>query len=213
MASSNSGDLVVVDPEGDLMLKVGRKVRGQKRKIEDERAVPNAKVIKVSSKILTISSPVLKAMLTGNSREGQPSLNQNNPPTLELPEDAPEYMEALCKVLHYHPQAAKRRSFSDIQEIALISDKYQCGRVLAPWFHRQLHLRLRELCMKKLAHAVNAAYLFDDKEAFYMFTQAAIKYLPRAIKNVPFAEHLLPCLKDKLIGKSLFELSLFRLSY
>jgi hypothetical protein len=86
----------MVDPDGDLILQVG-----QKESDDDEPSRSGNVQLLVSSEILTITSPVFKAMLCGPFLEGQLVLSNVNPPVLSLPEDDPGAMELLINVLHY----------------------------------------------------------------------------------------------------------------
>ncbi|EXJ87774.1 hypothetical protein A1O1_04701 [Capronia coronata CBS 617.96] len=191
--------VVVVDTDGDLILDVGKEVN-LKTEDKDAGTLPtSATPVRVSSKILTLSSPVFKAMFTGKFREGYLALSQTNPPVVELPEDEVLAMLRLCRILHHKESPLVQVSFASMHRVAIASDKYQCGSAVVPWFHRHLQLKSRYIGQTDLAHAVNTAYLLDDKEAFYKFSQCATMYLSEAIKNSPFAKDFSPSLHDRLI--------------
>ncbi|EXJ82988.1 hypothetical protein A1O3_06805 [Capronia epimyces CBS 606.96] len=145
MASLDSVEVVMVDvdAEGDLILEVGRELKNQIQTQEKGGPKPTPVImrIRVSSKILSLTSPVFEGMLTRRSREDQLPLGQDKPLVLEFPEDAPEPMATLCKVLHYHQDAVRPYSFREMYEATLTSTNFGCTHAMAPWFHRQLHLR------------------------------------------------------------------------
>ncbi|MCJ1361914.1 hypothetical protein MMC16_001015 [Acarospora aff. strigata] len=80
----------------------------------------------VSSKVLTLASPVFRAMLEpGRFREGQTQRNSDNPFTVRLSDDNPESLILLCNLLHYKTIHTP----SDIgllSSFAVICDKYGC---------------------------------------------------------------------------------------
>ncbi len=73
------------DPSGDLILKVGTPQQETR--------------IRVSSKVMTLASPVLAAMLSPKYREGR-TLSDHGFLELALPEDDPEAMVWVCKAFH-----------------------------------------------------------------------------------------------------------------
>lgn len=82
---SDSMQYDAADPEGDLVLLVG------------SEATP----IRVSSRVLSLASPVFAAMLGPNFAEAQPlSDNVSREWTVSLPDDDLHAMQRLCRFLH-----------------------------------------------------------------------------------------------------------------
>ena len=195
MASPADGDLVAVDADGDLILKVGNEnLTGN----DDSKAEDNANnqpqsaqnqvkdnsarllLIRVSSKFMTMCSPVFKAMLDGPFSEGQLPLSVTNPPTLRLPEDNPDSMLKVCRIFHHQWDMELADFLSSNCMIAAVADKYACTSVIMTWFHHHL-LRHSPTWQpqldRDLANLITTAYLLNDVEAFYSLTLTGIQAL------------------------------------
>ena len=130
------------DPAGDLTLLVGSG--------EDQIS------IRVSSKVLTLASPIFAAMLSPNVAEGQ-ALSQKTAgviPSVPMPDDDPEAMKWLCDALH-HKQILETRMFKFpvLKKMAVLCDKYDMSIALGPWTH---------LWMQKWAGSVGGVDRFPD---------------------------------------------------
>ena len=215
---STGGELILLDPDGDLILKVGSAPGKELEKGKTNNSDKNHPVatqkqedppkstkmlrIRVSSKFMTMCSPVFKVMLEGSFREGQLALNAKNPPTLHLPENEPQSILRMCEALHYKEEAYKYVSLTDICGVATLSDKYDCARVCRPWFQHQLFLRLSTKTGfngRNLAQVLNASYLLDDEKDFHEFSATAARHLPCQIRETLFCKSLSPELKGKLV--------------
>ncbi|KAI0016179.1 hypothetical protein F4780DRAFT_760581 [Xylariomycetidae sp. FL0641] len=124
---------VVIDPDGDLCLKVG---------------TSPAKSFIVCSKALSRSSAFFKKLLYGGFAESKSKKrklgsesrkeaqgSEKGEWAVELPEDNPDAMERLLKILHcqfdaipfdYMPEA-------ELYELTVLTDKYDLTRILRPW--------------------------------------------------------------------------------
>ncbi|KIW10506.1 hypothetical protein PV08_11470 [Exophiala spinifera] len=156
-------------------------------------------LIRVASKTLVHYSPVFKAMLTGPFREGQLILRKDNPPILDLPEDEPNAMELLLRILHQGKTVTgdhyEERDGKDICGMARASDKYCCSAPAKLWFRNYLlyhHCKgavldfdecgrkildeiEQDLDFGELAWRISASYLLKDPGSFYHLTKKAIK--------------------------------------
>ncbi|OAG41379.1 hypothetical protein AYO21_04321 [Fonsecaea monophora] len=114
MASLGESEVVLVDPDGDLILEVGKehdltennvKVsqnnKGDSDTAQQQTAKSKVLRLRVCSKLMIMCSPVFKAMLNGPFCEGRLPLNAAEPPILKLPDDEPVAMGELCKILHH----------------------------------------------------------------------------------------------------------------
>jgi len=107
--SSNFGEQtapMVVDLAGtqpDVILEVGR----------------DGRRLHVSSMFLTKGPAFFKAMLGGHFKESQ-NLSTTNPALASLPEDDPDAVEFICRVLHHSPSSSSRqKTASYIADIAV----------------------------------------------------------------------------------------------
>ena len=121
-------DVLELDPKGDLVLKIG--------------IHPN-RLIRVSTKHLTVTSPVFEALLSPNFREGQTIRDCSDP--LLLPDDDPKDMETLLKILHHkHGQPSEIKPH-DLVGLAVVGDKYDCMTALTSTFHLIITLWLETI--------------------------------------------------------------------
>jgi len=101
-----------VDPDGDHILLV------------------EANEILVSSKLLTLASPVFRRMLEGRFKEpGEPKESQftGSPFRLQLHETNFESMLLLCRLLHLQ-WVSQEVSLESIKKLAELVDFYDCSR-------------------------------------------------------------------------------------
>ena len=99
MANNN-----VIDPEGDVILICGE--------IE----------FQVSSKVLSLASPVFTALFGPCFAEGQPT--SSKPSRIQLPDDDAESMRFMCAVLHHKCASAKGIGLERLEKLAVVTDKY-----------------------------------------------------------------------------------------
>ena len=116
-----------VDPTGDITLSLHNS--------QDGRQTQSS--IRVSSKVLSLASPVFAAMLSPNFAEGQGLGNTNSPeiPAINLHDDNAEAMLWLCKTLHFKQDLNVAIDFSLLKELAILCDKYELTSVLYSWSH------------------------------------------------------------------------------
>lgn len=115
------------DPAGDLVLELSTNKTGKTFRSS----------IRVSSKVLSLSSPVFAAMLRPNFAEGL-ALQKASPqsiPLLSLPDDNPEAITWLCKAIHFKQDLGVDIEFSLLKELAVLCDKYDLGGARNPWTH------------------------------------------------------------------------------
>ena len=183
MSSTSTPEVIPVDPNGNLILKVGEAL-GQHpfpdQDLEGIVADQEAcyKLILVSSKILTLVSPVFDVMRNGKFREGQLQLSAQDPPVLDLPEDDATAMLLLCQILHHRPETRSRSHIPAIAKTSSLGDKYGCASACHSWFHAQMSLRggplLSTVGASELGYIIQASYTFGDRHFFYQSTKLAI---------------------------------------
>ena len=99
MASIN-----VIDPQGDVILICGE--------IE----------LQVSSKVLSLASPVFQALFGPNFAEGQPTSSKAS--RIQLHDDDAESMRLMCAILHHKCASANGIGLERLERLAVVTDKY-----------------------------------------------------------------------------------------
>ena len=98
---------------------------------------PDKELIRASSKVLSLASPVFARMLGTYFAEGQSLLEKGSlenslvPPTeVTLPEDDPEAMILFCDIIHYKKHATPDIAFPLLAEMASLCDEYDSSLAL-----------------------------------------------------------------------------------
>ncbi|KAI4237015.1 MAG: hypothetical protein LQ352_007964 [Teloschistes flavicans] len=128
------------DPDGDIEF------------ILDPNGTPST--LRVSGKVLSISSPVFKALIRPHFQEGQaltatfllglPSLQNHTsgswntsqatqPIKIPLPDDNVDAMTWLCHALHLRNFLNQEPDIALLGQIAVLCKKYQCAQAIVPW--------------------------------------------------------------------------------
>jgi hypothetical protein len=134
---------VILDPDGDVCLQLqGYKphqpvvavMGSSSQPSTDEGQVASTLDLIVSSKVLSVASPIFKTMFFGQFKEAgelarSKALSQVY--SIELPEDHAQATLILCSVIHSNDDHIPNRPNTSLfQELALLADKYQCVHVL-----------------------------------------------------------------------------------
>lgn len=100
----------VIDPDGDVIFICG----------ETE--------LQVSSKVLSLASPVFKALFSPNFAEGQPTSSKTI--HIHLHDDV-ESLRFLCAILHHKCTSANGIGLERLEKLAVVTDKYDvCFRAV-----------------------------------------------------------------------------------
>jgi hypothetical protein len=141
--------------------------------------------VRVSSLVLSYTSPVFKSMLGPNFSEGQDSRSFQQPKTIDLPDDDPTAMVRLCRMLHFNQSADGEKPLQEettpvILQVAILADKYDCMRTALP----SLRLALLELSVKPTPHVgysihspadlAAVAYLLRLEDLCRLFTRRMV---------------------------------------
>ncbi|KAJ4348800.1 uncharacterized protein N0V89_010178 [Didymosphaeria variabile] len=87
-----------------------------------------------SSICLGHGSSVFKAMFEPDRfAEGQ-TLSVDSPPEIPLPEDHPQAIERLCKILHFRSGDDIAWDIDHYADVAIVSEKYDCRDAVVAWF-------------------------------------------------------------------------------
>ncbi|KAL2121374.1 hypothetical protein VTJ04DRAFT_5401 [Mycothermus thermophilus] len=158
-AETASDRLTVLDPDGDLILRV--------------RSGDAIQCFKVCSAIMRLASPVFKAMLFGPWKESMPSVGQW---LVDLEDDSPAGMHHLLDIVHAQfklpPDTLAPATIADILKIA---DKYQMYHVTRPYIsywtsqivqHRSTHeLRMLVPCYLDHIGLLRAGWALGAEDA------------------------------------------------
>ncbi|ETS85243.1 hypothetical protein PFICI_03268 [Pestalotiopsis fici W106-1] len=126
---------VVVDPDGDLHLRVGTtECIGS----DDGHGHRTATVFVCESKTLSRASTIWKSMLYGPWGESRGSSNPGQAEWIvELPDDKVEPMTTILNIIHSRFESLEslksRDSIPRLYELTVLSDKYDLAKVLRPW--------------------------------------------------------------------------------
>jgi len=105
---------IILDSSGDVTLKLGDTL------------------LLVSSKVLSVASPVFRAMFGPHFQEGDAlsKSNSTTPAVIALPDDDAHTMTVLCQFLHYQNESLHelfvQESISGLRKLAIVCDKYNC---------------------------------------------------------------------------------------
>ena len=179
-----------VDPGGDLVLKLG--------------PVDEPILIRVSSKVLSLASPVFAAMLSPRFAEGQ-ALDDikgmvDSTTTIDLPDDNPNAMSVICKTLHFQEDAAQRISYQPdiLMGLAVICDKYNMLRALSSWSHIWMETYHGKNQDDRF-YIASISYGLEHHESFWKSTRDIIRHsIPAELNTEHTCEHT--CLPDHVIG-------------
>ncbi|KFY21379.1 hypothetical protein V493_07453 [Pseudogymnoascus sp. VKM F-4281 (FW-2241)] len=167
---------VEIDPDGDVLLclfqtqslegTTDENTGGKKKRIRE---------LVVSSKVLSLASPVFKAMFCGNFKESielavkKTSLEPTSlePYGISLPEDDADATTILCRVLHYKiDEIPEKPTTICLEKLAFLSDKYQCVNALmysgSLWLRNWLRVHeTKKMSMDDLCRLLIFAYVID----------------------------------------------------
>ncbi|TVY71521.1 hypothetical protein LSUE1_G005374 [Lachnellula suecica] len=159
-SQASDTETVKIDSAGDVLLIVGS-------------AEPATRLL-VSSKALSLSSPVFKAMFGPRYKEGS-DLNLNCPTEVSLPEDDPEAMTLLCNCLHFRTDHIPRNiEFPLIKALAILCDKYDTGKAISAWSVLWFQKWETSKCEDGFEGLLMAIYALDCAEAFAKISKMAI---------------------------------------
>ncbi|KAJ4989075.1 hypothetical protein SVAN01_05513 [Stagonosporopsis vannaccii] len=159
--ATNSNATKTLSKWGDVILHVG----------EEQEA--DCKLL-VSSVLLSHASPVFAAMFDGRFAEGQ-LLSTASPRVIQLPDDNPSSMATLCEIIHMQTADISMATCSDLVELAVLAEKYDCVSVLLPWGKMWVSTLMPEDVSHGLEKFLVATYALDLPEEFTKISQSMIR--------------------------------------
>ncbi|KAF2811827.1 uncharacterized protein BDZ99DRAFT_281263 [Mytilinidion resinicola] len=153
---------IILDKDGDVIFLVG----------DGDVSVSR---IRVSSKVLILSSPVFEAMFTHGFAEGH-NLSATSPRVIPLPDDGVLAMTLLCQIIHHkHQDVPKALGMNHLVELTILCGKYDCVLAVQPWgmiWTTELLPRAVEEGFEKLLFIT---YGLDLAENFFKLTEHLVK--------------------------------------
>ena len=159
-AASTIPARVDVDPDGDVVLDVGKR----KDRI----------LIRASSSVLSLTSEPFAALLIDpNIKENQLANSKESPKVIPMKDDPPQIMLTLCNITHYRYWDVKPPTGDELIALTLLCDKYVCTDAISMWVKCHLHQHfpfdnyyiasadLEKLGLS-LAETVALAYIYND---------------------------------------------------
>lgn len=130
----------------------------------------SASKLKVNSEILRQASPVFDALLGPNFAEGR-GLSFTTPKEVNLPDDDPKSMQAICEILHFRKECVRADSTpAVILDLARLVDKYALHKAISSvvnsWFCNLIETNASIM--------LDAAILLDNPSAFEKVTRFMI---------------------------------------
>jgi hypothetical protein len=129
--------------------------------------------ISASSLLLCLASKPFSKMLGPNFKEGQ-SDDGSTVKEIPLPADKPSAIELMCNIIHHRiHKTSHTPGATDIHDLAIVSDKYDCIRATAlaarAWIHPNSTHDTNELGLLLIS-----ASLFALPEAFYRVSMSLV---------------------------------------
>lgn len=195
--SPDATNLVKLDPEGDAILVVGNSSPGPAETNEQRKFL-------VSSKLLSLASPVFSKMFSPQFQEGI-RIRNGEVPYIPLEEDNATLMEVILRILHFQSEDISfDLSRAEFASIAIHSDKYDCRRALRGWVRGWWLANkfddLSDLSSEDIGLTLLAAYMFRFQRLPELATAAA-RYLTPDFLPEWERHHTLSLLPVSLTGK------------
>ncbi|OCL05089.1 hypothetical protein AOQ84DRAFT_345261, partial [Glonium stellatum] len=160
----------VMDKNGDVLFELGKDGNTKSRLL-------------VSSKVLSLASPVFAAMFTHGFREGE-NLSASSPRLIPLLGDDPAALTLLCKILHFRTaDIPMTLDVTALANLAILCDKYDCAGCVKPWSMLWLPEWVPHADEDGFERLLFITYVLDLPDAFSRVTLALSKTvggLPKA---------------------------------
>jgi hypothetical protein len=154
---------ITIDPRGDVTLVLASADGGSGK--------PHYE-LEVSSNVLSLASPVFSAMFSSRYREGS-SIRENtaagNTTRISLPDDDPEAMIHLCRLLHHKSNPNELLELKVLGEVAILCHKYDCTSTAIIQRSVEFWLQPKYMDLSDMANlkkALLVTYIFDNPDAF-----------------------------------------------
>ena len=161
MASSEQPEHFVADPEGDVRFIIGNS--------------EFTKVLRVSSKVLSLASPVFKALFSPKFSEGTALSISQAVPEIRLPDDDPEAMQLILHILHHGKNAPGILRIELLEKVAVLCDKYDIVKIFAAWSDLWLQGRIESATDEdEWVRIMGVSSVFGNHKKFHLASTKSI---------------------------------------
>jgi hypothetical protein len=133
--------------------------------------------MRVSSKHLTLVSPIFKSLLKGGYKESQ-SLSSRGTAEIPLPDDDCQALEILLNIIHGRLKHVPRTlSLDELTQITVLVDKYQLQEVTEMFSQAWIDLLKKRTpieCTNELLPWICIAWVFKEADHFAKTTKIAL---------------------------------------
>ncbi|KAJ8067205.1 hypothetical protein OCU04_004570 [Sclerotinia nivalis] len=221
--------VVTYDPDGDLVLVLTQEAEledtdegetsGESREPEPEprdyleknvltneaTAVREEVHMLVSSKHMSLASPVFKAMLQGNNFKEGRELASTGKVEISLPDDDPDAFAILMCIIHGRTRSVPREIDLDLlSRISTLVDKYQLHEVVEIMSDRwisQLEFELPEEFTNDLLPWLSISWVFEKPSIFKEITRIAERQSKGRIgedrDDIPIPDRVLDAIQER----------------
>jgi hypothetical protein len=189
-----SSEIERLDEDGNVILAVEGDSRNATRRFV------------VSSKVLSLASPVFAKLFSPNFSEGAKMMHCSCP-EISLHENDPESMSIILAILHHRAPEMKAPDIKSLALLAIHCGKYKCAKALRPWVSLWFGNCGSDLNEYDYSYLILAAHFFRSPKIFAAITKKAQQIPPSGV-TAKWAEsdifHMLP---ETVMSKS-FHLNL-----
>lgn len=140
---------IIVDPNHDIVLRL------------------NGYDLLVSSKVLSLASPVFEAMFKPHFKEGvEHHLQLGEPLILHLPEDDLEATTLFCQITHHRWDFPRTPSPLCLENLAIFCDKYICASCVTSYGTVWIQRHSGSRSLEDLSRFLLLAYVLDLPKSF-----------------------------------------------
>lgn len=132
----------------------------------------------VSSKVLSLASPVFSKLFGPNFKEGQ-EIRRGDHPRISLEDDDPKAMGLILSILHHKSsQVPLKMEPEALATLAIHCDKYDCNEALRPWAAGWCSNSEDVNAVEDLGFMLLAAYMFRSPAFSATASRAARRLKP-----------------------------------
>lgn len=140
----------------------------------------------VSSRHMMLASPVFKAMLNGNFKEGR-TLKTDGKVDIELPDDDVDTFRIILNIIHGRNRSVPRTiDLNCLTQIAVLVDKYQMVEAVESYsgsWILALKFPMQERYCSDLGKWICVSWVFDLASDFAALTRLAVQQSPGDVSD------------------------------
>nr|CAF06009.1 related to nuclear pore protein [Neurospora crassa] len=152
------GNVINIDPEGDLLLDVGG---------DEDSGLSQPQRLRVCSFALRRHSPVWKQMLFGPWKESKPANAESEVWIVELPDDPFRPMQIVLDIIHGRFSKIPRSlGLDELYKLVILTNKYDMTETLRPWCADWAHIARGDLSSADTLKSLFIAWELGDEDLF-----------------------------------------------